>query len=51
VITIYRDISGSRIEVEKISKKNAIFKTAIMALDEVQISVVVDEVLSITEGD
>ena len=51
MITIYRDISSSQIEVEKISKKNAIFKTAIMALDEVQISVVVDEVLSITEGD
>lgn len=51
MITIYRDISGSRIEVEKISKKNAIFKTAIMGLDEIQASIVVDSVLDIEEGD
>lgn len=51
MITIYRDISGSRIEVEKISKKNAFHKSSIMGIDEVQISVVVDEILDISEGD
>lgn len=51
MITIYRDINGIQAEVEKISDKNAVPKTAIMGIDEVQISVVVDEVLGIAEGD
>jgi hypothetical protein len=51
VITIYRDIEGIRTEVEQISDKNADFKTAIMGLDEIQVSIVTDTILDITEGD
>lgn len=51
MIIIYRGIGASIIEVEEIPKKNASHKAAIMGLDEVQVSVVVDQILSVKEGD
>jgi len=51
VITIYRDIESVQTEIVKISDKNAVPKTAIMGLDEIQVSVIVDSALNISEGD
>lgn len=51
MIKIYRDINSIKTEIIQVSDKNAVFKTAIMGLDEIQVSVVVDSVLDIEEGD
>lgn len=51
MIDVYRKISGVETQVCSISDKNAKYPTAIMGIDEVQISVVVDSVLDIEQGD
>lgn len=51
MIKIYRDINGVKTEKAQISDKNAHYKSAIMGLNEVQVSVTVDAVLDIAAGD
>ena len=51
MITIYRDIASVQTEIVQISDKNAVPKTAIMGLDEIQVSIIVDTILDIQEGD
>ncbi|NLO71962.1 MAG: hypothetical protein GX102_13665 [Porphyromonadaceae bacterium] len=51
MILIYREINGVETGVCLVSDKGAMHKTAIMGIDEFQISVVVDDVLDVKEGD
>lgn len=51
MISIFREIEGISTEICQISDKNAVPKSAIMGLDEIQVSVVVDGILDISEGD
>ena len=51
MISVYRKISGNETVVYSISDRNAVDKTSIMSAYEVQVSVVVDTVLDIQEGD
>lgn len=48
---IYRDISGVQVEVERISDENTLHRFAIMGLDEVQSSIVVDSPLNVEVDD
>lgn len=51
MINVYRKISGVETVVCTISDKDATDKTAIMGAYEVPVSVIVDEILSIRDGD
>lgn len=51
MIKVFRKISGTETEVCSVSSRNATFQTTIMGTDEVRVSVVVDTVLNIQEGD
>lgn len=51
MIKVYRDIDSVKTEIVQISDKNAVPKSAIMGLDEIQISIAVDTILDIQEGD
>ncbi|WP_019540576.1 hypothetical protein [Proteiniphilum acetatigenes] len=51
MIKVYRKISGVETEICEVSAKQSVHKTAIRGVNEIQISVTVDEMLPIQEGD
>lgn len=51
MVKVYRKISGAETEICEISAKQAVHKTAIMAANEIQISITVDVMLPVLEGD
>lgn len=48
---VFRKISGESIKICEVSSKQTFHKSAIMGVDEIQVSVVVDSVLNIQEND